>query len=223
MPPPRAVRVGALIALIPCMACSDRTSRTLLVRPQVGRYSISGQVRVMGRLAGVHGDLVGTRALDGASDVRVRLRRPDGSTDSALTQGGVFGFRVDDAGVYRVSSYVCPEILSALDTEITDADVILPDTLTMAPAGPLRTYPNPFPAAEGLAIEFTPQLAGRVEIAILSLAGVALWTYGIDLPPGFQHFHWSGIDNDGKPLPSGAYWCVVRMDNAHQYNLVFKE
>ena len=50
-----------------------------------------------------------------------------------------------------------------------------------------------------------------------------MWTYGIDLPPGFQHFHWIGVDNNATPVPNGAYWVVVRMGGAHQCNLVFKE
>ena len=94
---------------------------------------------------------------------------------------------------------------TAFDVEIAAADAILPDTLTMVPAGSIITYPNPFPASDGLAMEFTPQVSEHVEITIFTLAGVAVWTYAIDLPPGFQHFHWIGVDNDGHPVPNGPY------------------
>jgi hypothetical protein len=219
----RGFLVAALVVVLSCTGCSDRVSQTLIVRPQIGRFAISGHARVVGRLTGTHGDSVGTRTLDTESGIRVRLLRPDASTDSVLTQNGAFTFRVDEPGLYRVRSYVCPEILSTLDVEIVDTDAILPDTLTSVPVGPLTTYPNPFPSADGLAIEFTAQVAGRVEITIRTLAGVAVWTYAIDLPPGFQHFHWSAVDNDGQAVPNGPYWCVVRIGNTHQYNLVFKE
>ena len=118
---------------------------------------------------------------------------------------------------------VCPEIASSSQVVVTDADANFPDTLTMGPSGELTTYPNPFPASEGLAIEFTVAASERVEITVLTLAGVAIWTYAIDLPPGFQHFHWSGIDDQGHPVPNGPYWCVLRTGDAHRYNLVFKE
>ena len=178
---------------------------------------------ISGRLTAVGGDSVGTRVLKGASGVRVRLLGPDGSSDSVVTHSGVFEFRVDDPGLYRATSWVCPEIVSTSQVVVTDTDAAFPDTLTMVPVGEITTYPNPFPSSEGLAIEFTPLLAEHVELVLLNLSGVQVWSYTRDLPPGFQHIHWPGIDNDGHAVPNGAYWCVVRMGNAHHYNLVFKE
>jgi hypothetical protein len=221
--PTRKILLIALLLVASTEGCSDRISQTPVTRPQTGRYALSGQVRISGRLTAMGGDSVGTRVLESASGVRVRLLRPDGSSDSVVTHNGVFEFRVDDPGLYRTTSWVCPEIVSTSQVVVTDADAIFPDTLTMGPFGEITTYPNPFPSSEGLAIEFSPPIAERVELSILALSGVPVWSYANDLPPGFQHFHWPGLDNDGHAVPNGAYWCVVRMSNAHHYNLVFKE
>src|SRR2546426_8258685 len=120
--PTRKILLVALVLVMSSAGCSDRISQTPLLRPQIGRYALSGQVRVSGRLTGMHGDSTGTRVLESASGVRVRLLRPDGSSDSVLTRSGGFEFRVDDPGLYRVGSWVCPEIVSASQGVVANAD-----------------------------------------------------------------------------------------------------
>jgi hypothetical protein len=219
----RRILLAALVLSTWSAGCADRTSQTSLVEPQVGRYALSGRVRLVGRLTGSLGDSIGTRVMEDATGVRVRLSKPDGSTDSVLTQSGVFEFRVDDPGLYQAAVWVCPEIVAASQVMVADADTIFPDTLTLGPVSEISTYPNPFPSTHGLAIEFTPQSQQHVEVNVLTLAGVLVWSYGADLPAGFQHIHWAGIDDHGDPVPVGPYWCRVKRDGAHHYNLVFKE
>lgn len=219
---PVAILPLAVAAML-MTSCEDQTSQHPLLRPQTGRYALGGRVRLVANLTGPTGDSVGTRVVDDADGVRVRLLTGGASVDSVYSQGGVFEFRVDDVGAYTAAAWVCPESLRVSHVTLADADTTFPDTLTLRPFGELHTYPNPFPATEGLAIEFTAPVAQRVTTEIHTLGGVTVWSYSIDLPAGFFHLHWNGNTNDNTPLPAGAYWVVVQMGGRHHCSLVFKE
>jgi predicted outer membrane repeat protein len=94
-------------------------------------------------------------------------------------------------------------------------------TLTAVPgeavAAPLRlaqNHPNPFNAHTSLG--FTLTQAGSVGMRIYDPAGrerAALLT-GVWLGPGTHRLDWDGTDDQGQPLPSGAYLC--RLDASGQ-------
>ena len=190
---------------------------------------ISGQVTITARLTDAQGTVTGTRAMGDANGVSVHLFKPDGTLDSTLTQAGRYVFPVTVAGTYKVKAWVSPlDTVSTGELSFSPGDSVVAPPLAIASSGDLSTFPNPFPAAEGLAIELN--LAGptqRYELAALNLAGVQVWSYAYDNGlPGHYHIHWMGIDNavpTPNPVPNGSYWIRGRFNGRDHYNLVFKQ
>lgn len=190
---------------------------------------ISGQVTITARLTDAQGAVTGTRALVNADGVSVHLFKPDGTLDSTLTQAGRYVFPVSAAGIYRVKAWVSPlDTVSSGDLSFSAGDSLVAPALEIPSSGDLSTFPNPFPAAEGLAIELN--LAGplqRYELVALNLAGVPVWSYAYDNGlPGHYHIHWMGIDNavpTPNPVPNGSYWIRGRFNGRDHYNLIFKQ
>jgi len=70
-------------------------------------------------------------------------------------------------------------------------------------------YPNPFNPVTHL--EFELARAGRVELVIFDLAGRRIRTLAdLDLPAGVHERQWDGRDENGRPVPSGVYYCRLR-------------
>jgi hypothetical protein len=217
---------AALLLALGGPGCSDRVSTTLLAPAQAGRYALTGRVQITGTLAGLLGPYqpTGTRVVDDATGVRVRITRPDGSTDSVLTVDGAFEFRADAPGLYRASCWVvAPDTVATSDVTLADVDVAFPDTLKLAGSEELDTYPNPFSAVDGLAIEFETQAAQQAELTVLNVSGTPVYTESVNSVAGFMHHHWHGVEQGGGELPDGLYWLVVRFDGAPRYDPVFKE
>lgn len=59
------------------------------------------------------------------------------------------------------------------------------------------------------------QPAERVEITVRNQGGVALYTQHVEnISAGVQSFSWSGLSDDGEPLPEGEYRVSVKAFNA---------
>ena len=212
--------------------CSDSTSRTFILQPGAGEFSLTGRVRVLATNTGdTADDSLGVFTLDDLSGVRVRLRKPDGTTDSVLTRDGVFEFRYDEPGLYRASCVLFPaETLAVIQTTLTTGNATFPETLVVRPSGVMRTYPNPFPhwdpatSIGGLAMECDVPSLQTVPIRILDLAGEPVRADSIpNYPAGFFHYHWIS-DNDARvPVPLGMYWAAVRLNGVHHVDLVVME
>ena len=194
-----------------------------------GGPRITGQTRITARLSNGQGVVTEPRSIDDADSVLVHLRKPDGTYDSTLTVDGRYEFPVSATGIYQVRAWVAaPDTVSApvVTVATTDANAPatqVPGTLELLTTGDLRTYPNPFPTVDGLAIEFDTQGAQRIEVVILSLRGVPVWSYSQDVLNGFQHYHWFGTNDANEELSNGSYWVRVRFNDHYHYNLVFKQ
>lgn len=74
----------------------------------------------------------------------------------------------------------------------------------------LAGVPNPFRA--GTTLEYRLPRAARVEVAIFGARGERLRTLVNGPEPSGPHaVAWDGRDSDGVPLPSGVYFCRVRL------------
>jgi len=78
-----------------------------------------------------------------------------------------------------------------------------PRALTLLP-----NSPNPFSHATTLRIGST--VAGEATIDVFDAAGRKVRGDRIPLAGGWQNLAWSGVDGDGKPLPSGVYFYRIR-------------
>ena len=74
-------------------------------------------------------------------------------------------------------------------------------------------YPNPFNMETKIGFEL--QQAGNVKIKIINSRGAVVYSLpGLFKKAGSYHIKWRGINNSGKPLPSGIYF--VRFQFAKQ-------
>ncbi len=74
-----------------------------------------------------------------------------------------------------------------------------------------QNYPNPFnPSTE---IFFKLPKTGPVDMAVLDLVGRRVRTLhpGSILDVGEHSIRWNGLDDGGRPLPSGVYFCAIEM------------
>lgn len=184
---------------------------------------ITGNVRLEGALFGEFGAPAGTRVVDDANGVRVRLLGPGGSEDSVLTVAGRYQFGVLDPGLYRVSARVVAGRDIMAEFPLSTSDVTVPDTLKLTTFGEIGNPPNPFPAEHGVGVEFTLDRDRATDIIVTDLGGTVWWTYSFLAPVGFNHIHWNGHDNLDRPVANGSYWTIVQAEDRVFYNLVFKE
>lgn len=118
-------------------------------------------------------------------------------------------------------------VITGLDYELADASPCVPEnndcgvlmgarevgcTLTASPPAPGSFYlapnhPNPFnPTTE---LRFGLPAPAVVTLRILDVQGreVARPLSGVSLPAGEQRLRWEALDDAGRPLPSGVYFC----------------
>ena len=75
----------------------------------------------------------------------------------------------------------------------------------------LTTYPNP--ARRTTRLEYSLPVSGTVQVAIYDASGRELKTFAEEHQPAGNHrLIWDGTDKGGRPLPSGRYFCQVKMD-----------
>jgi hypothetical protein len=223
----------ALLALaLGLSGCSDSTSKTLILEPQTGAYALRGHVRLIGRLAEssnpVSPESTGVRTVDNATGVRVFIKRPGGAVDSTVTVDGVYEFRFDEPGSYRVFAWVvAPDTVATAQVATAARDTTIAAVFELGPHGDVDTYPNPFPstgADAGVGVELTPASDETIEVRILNIAGAPVYSYSRDWLTGILfHLHWVGVNDANVEVPNGAYWATARADGVTRYNLVFKE
>ncbi len=208
--------LGMLVVI--AAGCADGGTKP---NPEPDRLTLSGRVRLEGRLTDVTNNLLGIERIDDADEIPVVLTGPGGMRDSTHTHEGAFVFADLAPGTYRVSSPIGSSHEVALpETTLEDRDVVLADTLVLGPTGELAAYPNPAPA-EGIGLEFTAHAQQTVTVEIYHTDGDLIWTYSQDLPPIYYHIHWPGTDQDGHAAETGAYWAIVHVDGQEQIRLIF--
>jgi len=69
----------------------------------------------------------------------------------------------------------------------------------------LEAYPNPFNAGVSIPITLTDSRSGQ--LSINSLEGKQIWSREVF---GSENLHWTGVDLNGKEVPSGIYLIVLQ-------------
>lgn len=217
---PRRVGIGLALALSITCACSGDGTRLSAPSPETG--AVSGRVRLAGELINDAKQPMGRRVIDDASGVLVRLEDESGSAvDSVRTVSGSYFFSDVEPGAYRVTvAVVAPNRASTPPFALEGGFGVVADTLVLAACGEIDVYPNP-PHPEGVGIEFTVASAQSHRVDVLSLSGDVVWTFGQEVPAGFQHIHWACHDMMGVRMPRGAYWIVVHVNGTESCRLVF--
>jgi photosystem II stability/assembly factor-like uncharacterized protein len=74
-----------------------------------------------------------------------------------------------------------------------------------------QNYPNPFNPSTEISFRLTEK--GAVKLAVLNLGGKRVRTLhpGSVLNAGEHSVRWNGLDDGGRPLPSGVYFCAIEM------------
>jgi hypothetical protein len=113
------------------------------LRPAPGRRTLTGRVRLEGRLTDETNAPTGTRRIEDADDVPVVLIRPDGRNDTTRTRAGEYAFTDLPPGTYRVVSPIGAAHEVALpEVRIDDRDLALADTLALSPPESWRRIPT---------------------------------------------------------------------------------
>lgn len=95
-------------------------------------------------------------------------------------------------------------------TAVGDDANALPRATTLA-----AIYPNPFNPRT--MIEYELAEAGQVDLAIYDLRGrLVRLIVSSPLPAGRHQAAWDGRDDEGRPAPTGAYFCRLRTPQGSQ-------
>ncbi|NQV49742.1 MAG: DUF1565 domain-containing protein [Candidatus Marinimicrobia bacterium] len=97
--------------------------------------------------------------------------------------------------------------MGALDIGCTvalDDFVMLPLKLTLQ-----QNYPNPFNPMT--TIKYGLPESAEFSLTIFDIRGRMIKTFaGIDLPAGWYEMIWSGLDDSGRPVSTGVYFCRLK-------------
>lgn len=116
-----------------------------------------------------------------------------------------------------VHGFYCYDTVLVVDAKPFDqADVPSPR------AGLDGVHPNPF--AHGTSISFTLDRPGRVDLAVVDLAGrrVRALASGQSLSAGQKSVTWDGLRDDGRVAPAGVYWVLMRWPGGSDRSRIVK-
>ena len=80
----------------------------------------------------------------------------------------------------------------------------------------LRSFPNPFNSTTTIQFNLgeNPKMISTGAIQIYDLRGNLVKILPFDHTiPGNHSIKWNGMDELGKPVPSGVYFCKLEMEN----------
>jgi hypothetical protein len=132
--------------------------------------------------------------------------------DQSGTVGEALDFGIDATGTRHIVFYDATNRRLRYATAPGDAPIVgVPDDPTGGTANVVlgAGSPNPFNAATW--IPFTTAAAGEVELAIVDVSGrrVATPQRGL-MGAGAHTVPWDGTGDDGRELPNGVYFAMVR-------------
>ena len=151
---------------------------------------------------------------DGALQAAPTTAMPDISefrftADLSLADATSLSFYIeawDSEGIRHTGPIGAPDVMYTLDTESgEDIAVIqnLPETFVF-----LQNYPNPFNLETTILFELPTE--SHVRLEILDVLGRELKElYKGNLSAGYKRIIWDGTTENGRPLPSGIYFCAL--------------
>jgi hypothetical protein len=118
----------------------------------------------------------------------------------------------DLAGNYDLKASAIVRVISVyvgLNLNTIDNKTILPDRYVLH-----QNYPNPFNPYTR--IDYALSQEEVVNISIIDIKGRELSTVVNEKQTaGLHSIVWSAISDDGEPLPSGVYICLMRVNSRH--------
>jgi len=102
-------------------------------------------------------------------------------------------------------------IYSTVNTSSIKNDEVLSSNFYL-----LQNYPNPFNSETNISFDISDFRCCLVdvELSVFNIIGKKIITLINDkLPPNLYQIRWNGLDNYGKPVPSGTYICKLNINN----------
>ena len=186
-------------------------------------YSLSGRVRLVGRLTAANGQPSGSRLVDDADGVPVDLLL--GSTVVARTHtvDGAWRFTGVAPGGYHVrANYGGSFGVSSTGLTVANRDVAAAAPIEMTAVGDLYAAPNPVDST--CAITFTSATALGVDVRVIALDGTVVRHLLVSSQEAVDQYLtlWDGRDDFGAVPPPGAYWMRYTLGSDRRAQLLFR-
>jgi hypothetical protein len=100
--------------------------------------------------------------------------------------------------------------------DITDGELAIDNDIVPAFISVSQNYPNPFNPSTSFDIQIPHKQQIRIKVVSVTgkrVAVIANQTFSA----GNWTFHWDGISESGKPVPSGQYFIVIEGDNFQRW------
>lgn len=218
----RRVRLALTLALLAACALPSGCSKRSTTEPQVGRYSLSGRVRLIGHEVRSDGVVTGTRVVDDADGVHVVLIYGTQTIAQAFTEDGVYRFTGLGPGGYVARAIVLGVVQDETATlTVTGRDVVATDTIELRSLGDIHPSPNP---SNGLVIlSFGIPDTQYVELRIRSLRGTLVQSlYGQVLDMGRHDAQWTWVDLQNQPATEPYYWATLQTGSDTRAHLLMQ-
>jgi hypothetical protein len=179
-------------------------------------------VKLVGAVRDAVGDSTGVLSVDDADGVRVYLYAGGLLRDSTATTDGAYAFPGLRNGSYASVARLWGSIADSTVVTVADGDVSAPKALTLASAGNLTAYPNPFTGSIAIRLGFAApsQVVLRAEKPDRTVVRVMAQA---SFPQGEHMITWDGTDAFSNPVAVGPYWILFRAGDDLRGRLVVKE
>jgi hypothetical protein len=180
-------------------------------------------VVLVGYLTDSTGRPVGTRVFAQADGIPVELISNAGVVATTHTLNGRYAFAGMPRGSYKVRTQVTYDLLAQTRMlTVTDALVIVADTLRLQSRGDLYSFPNPFKSSLFTTFAMPAGVQASLRVLDRTAAPVRTLLEG-RFPQGLNGMTWDGTDGRGVPVPTGFYWLTLDDGSATRAQLVFRE
>jgi hypothetical protein len=213
LPPPLLVAGGLAFA-----GCSKDDNPTAPGPPK-----LLGRVRVVGTLRDGFGNVVGSRVVQDADCLVVRLMHRNEVVAARYSVDGTFAFTEAAGEPWRAILKTWPVGDTSGWFPLGSANVRPPDTLAVGPRGDLAIMSNSF-SAETRIRSFLPA-QGAVSVSARSLTRSGFLRSLVDAiqPAGEHAITWDGRDNLGHVVPSDAYLVALIRADSVEANVAFRK
>jgi hypothetical protein len=185
--------------------------------------SVSGPVVLVGYLTDAAGHFTGTRVFADAEGIPVELVSDRGVVATTTTVHGRYTFTGIPHGSYKVRTQVTYDLVAETRmVTVTDAALMVADTLRLNSRGDLFPYPNPFSASVFTTFLLPSSTAGSLRVLDRSGHVVRTLLQGV-FPGGTNGVPWNGNDASNTPVPAGFYWLSFDDGVATRTQLLFRQ
>jgi hypothetical protein len=211
-----------MLALLAALVLPGGCAKRSTTEPEVGRYALSGRVRLVGFLVNPDGTVAGSRSVEDADGVPVELYYGSEVIAQAFTQDGLYRFPGLVPGGYRTRSIVLGQVQDETTTlTITNGDVFSIDTIELRSLGDLHPAPNP--SGSLVILGFGIADTQFVDLRIRDLrGGLTQRLYGQELPAGRHESQWTWVDLQNQPAPDPYYWATFQSGNDTRAQLLMR-